>query len=167
MREEKKRETRRCLLTLSAAAILPPADSLAAAIYAADIENRVREREEEEREETLPPDAPPPQPSCRRRRPAAADSRKIQKWRNLRKLACNQKNGRNSSVKAIYSSKDDLQIPSSPYFPAYDYAYAQGQGQGLPPMMQESFQSVISQLFQHARLLMMDSQEDSTLRCSC
>ncbi|CAL5423323.1 unnamed protein product [Camellia sinensis] len=64
-------------------------------------------------------------------------------WRNLRKLACNQKNGRNSSVKAIYSSKDDLQIPSSPYFPAYDYAYAQGQGQGLPPMMQESFQSVI------------------------
>ncbi|CAL5425892.1 unnamed protein product [Camellia sinensis] len=160
MREEKKRETRRCLLTLSAAAILPPADSLAAAIYAADIENRVREREEEEREETLPPDAPPPQPSCRHRRPAAADSRKIQ--RNLRKLACNQKNGRNSSVKAIYSSefweperpeiwsiRDDLQIPSSPYFPAYDYAYAQGQGQGLPPMMQESFQSVISQLFQH------------------
>ncbi|KAL7172013.1 hypothetical protein ACSBR2_031663 [Camellia fascicularis] len=83
------------------------------------------------------------------------------RWRNLRKLACNQKNGRNSSVKVIYSSEfweperpeiwDDLQILSSPYFPAYDYAYAQGQGQGqgLPPMMQESFQSVISQLFQH------------------
>ncbi|KAL7200317.1 hypothetical protein ACSBR1_032276 [Camellia fascicularis] len=47
--------------------------------------------------------------------------------------------------------RDDLQIPSSLYFPAYDYAYAQGQGQGQgpPPMMQESFQSVISQLFQH------------------
>ncbi|KAI7980141.1 hypothetical protein LOK49_Contig192G00002 [Camellia lanceoleosa] len=45
--------------------------------------------------------------------------------------------------------KDDLQIPSSPYFPTYDYAYAQGHGQGSPPMVQERFQSVISQLFQH------------------
>ncbi|KAI8016722.1 hypothetical protein LOK49_LG05G02723 [Camellia lanceoleosa] len=39
--------------------------------------------------------------------------------------------------------KNDLQIPSSPYFPAYDYAYAQGHGQGSPPMVQERFQSVI------------------------
>ncbi|KAG6426818.1 hypothetical protein SASPL_111052 [Salvia splendens] len=39
---------------------------------------------------------------------------------------------------------DDLHIPSSPYFPAY----AQG-GQGPPPMVQERFMSVISQLFQY------------------
>lgn len=42
--------------------------------------------------------------------------------------------------------RDDLQIPSSAYFPAY----AQG-GQGPPPMVQERFQSVVSQLFQHVR----------------
>eukprot|EP00262_Sarcandra_glabra_P022090 TRINITY_DN961_c0_g1_i1.p1 TRINITY_DN961_c0_g1~~TRINITY_DN961_c0_g1_i1.p1 ORF type:complete len:342 (+),score=58.16 TRINITY_DN961_c0_g1_i1:138-1028(+) len=46
--------------------------------------------------------------------------------------------------KGIWSVRDDLQVPSSPYFPAY----AQG-GQGPPPMVQERFQSVISQLFQH------------------
>ncbi|KAG6425406.1 hypothetical protein SASPL_115839 [Salvia splendens] len=61
----------------------------------------------------------------------------------------------NSSAKAVYtpektsrdglwSIRDDLHIPSSPYFPAY----AQG-GQGLPPMVQERFMSVISQLFQY------------------
>ncbi|XP_059652294.1 ATP-dependent Clp protease proteolytic subunit 5, chloroplastic [Cornus florida] len=44
----------------------------------------------------------------------------------------------------IWSIRDDLQVPSSPYFPAY----SQG-GQGPPPMVQERFQSVISQLFQH------------------
>ncbi|KAK3034616.1 hypothetical protein RJ639_033571 [Escallonia herrerae] len=56
-----------------------------------------------------------------------------------------------TSVKAVYSARekiiwsirDDIQVPSSPYFPAY------AQGQGPPPMMQERFQSVISQLFQH------------------
>jgi len=43
-------------------------------------------------------------------------------------------------------SRDDVQIPSSPYFPAY----ANGaQAQGPPPMVHERFQSVISQLFQH------------------
>jgi hypothetical protein len=42
--------------------------------------------------------------------------------------------------------REDLQIPSSPFFPAY----ANGaQGQGPPPMVHERFQSVISQLFQH------------------
>ncbi|KAI8028000.1 hypothetical protein LOK49_LG02G02325 [Camellia lanceoleosa] len=50
---------------------------------------------------------------------------------------------------ALASDLDDLQIPSSPYFPAYDYTYAQGHGQGSPPMVQEHFQCVISQLFQH------------------
>lgn len=39
-----------------------------------------------------------------------------------------------------------MQVPSSPYFPAY------AQGQGPPPMVQERFQSVISQLFQHVRV---------------
>ncbi|XP_052171231.1 ATP-dependent Clp protease proteolytic subunit 5, chloroplastic-like [Diospyros lotus] len=79
--------------------------------------------------------------------------------RNLRKLASKPKNVRNSSVKAVYSGefseskgnsrrgvwsiRDDLQIPSSAYFPVY------AQGQGPPPMVQERFQSVISQLFQH------------------
>ncbi|KAL0389724.1 UNVERIFIED_CONTAM: ATP-dependent Clp protease proteolytic subunit, chloroplastic [Sesamum calycinum] len=69
-------------------------------------------------------------------------------------------NPRNSTVKAVYapefyapekssrhgiwSIRDDLQIPSSPYFPAY----AQG-AQGPPPMVQERFMSVISQLFQY------------------
>ncbi|KAK2968340.1 hypothetical protein RJ640_021729 [Escallonia rubra] len=56
-----------------------------------------------------------------------------------------------TSVKAVYSAReksiwsirDDIQVPSSPYFPAY------AQGQGPPPMMQERFQSVLSQLFQH------------------
>ncbi|KAF3783262.1 ATP-dependent Clp protease proteolytic subunit 5 [Nymphaea thermarum] len=47
------------------------------------------------------------------------------------------------SRKGVWSIRDDLQIPSSPYFPT-----AQA-GQGPPPMVQERFQSVISQLFQH------------------
>ncbi|GMI85961.1 NUCLEAR CLPP 5, NUCLEAR-ENCODED CLPP 1, nuclear encoded CLP protease 5 [Hibiscus trionum] len=38
---------------------------------------------------------------------------------------------------------DNLQLPSSPYIPTYT------QGQGPPPMVQERFQSVVSQLFQH------------------
>lgn len=67
----------------------------------------------------------------------------------------------NSTVKAVYSGgdwdlakasrssgiwsiRDDVQIPSSPYFPTYA-----AQGQGPPPMVQERFQSVISQLFQY------------------
>lgn len=41
--------------------------------------------------------------------------------------------------------RDDLQVPTSPYFPTY------AQGQGPSPMVQERFQSVISQLFQHVR----------------
>ncbi|XP_051141740.1 ATP-dependent Clp protease proteolytic subunit 5, chloroplastic [Andrographis paniculata] len=49
-----------------------------------------------------------------------------------------------SSRPGVWSIRDDLQIPSSPYFPAY----AQGP-QGPPPMMQERFMSVISQLFQY------------------
>ncbi|MCD7448629.1 ATP-dependent Clp protease proteolytic subunit 5 [Datura stramonium] len=69
------------------------------------------------------------------------------------------KNRGNSTVRAVYSGadwdsartsrsgiwsiRDDVQIPSSPYFPAY------AQGQGPPPMVQERFQSVISQLFQY------------------
>lgn len=39
--------------------------------------------------------------------------------------------------------REDLQVPSSPYFPTY------AQGQGPPPMVAERFQSVISQLFQY------------------
>ncbi|XP_048325406.1 ATP-dependent Clp protease proteolytic subunit 5, chloroplastic [Ziziphus jujuba] len=77
----------------------------------------------------------------------------------LRKSIGNGKSLQNSPVRAVYSSeswmptrssrqgiwsiRDDLQVPSSPYFPAY------AQGQGPPPMVQERFQSVISQLFQH------------------
>lgn len=49
-----------------------------------------------------------------------------------------------NSRQGIWSIRDDLQIPSSAYFPTY----AQG-GQGPPPMVQERFQSVVSQLFQH------------------
>ncbi|XP_062083650.1 ATP-dependent Clp protease proteolytic subunit 5, chloroplastic [Humulus lupulus] len=79
--------------------------------------------------------------------------------RKLRKLVGNVKNAQQSSIKAVYSSeywvpeknsregiwsiREDLQTPSSPYFPTY------AQGQGPPPMVQERFQSVISQLFQH------------------
>lgn len=79
--------------------------------------------------------------------------------RKLKKLVGNVKNGQNSSIKAVYSSefwvpekssrqgiwsiRDDLQVPTSPYFPTY------AQGQGPSPMVQERFQSVISQLFQH------------------
>ncbi|KAM0954486.1 putative endopeptidase Clp [Dioscorea sansibarensis] len=44
----------------------------------------------------------------------------------------------------IWSIRQDLEAPSSPYFPVE----AQG-GQGPPPMVMERFQSVISQLFQH------------------
>ncbi|KAG7036637.1 ATP-dependent Clp protease proteolytic subunit 5, chloroplastic [Cucurbita argyrosperma subsp. argyrosperma] len=79
--------------------------------------------------------------------------------RKLGKLVGGGRNLKNSPVKAIYSGefssldkssrqglwsiRDDVQIPSSPYFPTY------AQGQGPPPMVQERFQSVISQLFQH------------------
>lgn len=41
---------------------------------------------------------------------------------------------------AIY--RDDLEVPTSPYFPVY------ARGQGPPPMVLERFQSVISQLLQ-------------------
>ncbi|CAB4291876.1 unnamed protein product [Prunus armeniaca] len=79
--------------------------------------------------------------------------------RKLNKLVGKSKNLQSSPVKAIYSGehwaperssrqgiwsiREDVQVPSSPYFPAY------AQGQGPPPMVQERFQSVISQLFQH------------------
>ncbi|CAH1419829.1 unnamed protein product [Lactuca virosa] len=82
--------------------------------------------------------------------------------RKASKLRSNQKSVgtcSSSSVKAVYSGdyssvnknsrqgvwsiREDVQVPSSPYFPAY------AQGQGPPPMMQERFQSVISQLFQY------------------
>ncbi|KAJ0496408.1 putative endopeptidase Clp [Helianthus annuus] len=72
---------------------------------------------------------------------------------NVSKLRSNQKIIRTSSVKAVYSGdypsldknsrqgiwsiREDVQVPSSPYFPTY------AQGQGPPPMMQERFQSVI------------------------
>ncbi|KAL3649139.1 ATP-dependent Clp protease proteolytic subunit 5 [Castilleja foliolosa] len=49
-----------------------------------------------------------------------------------------------SSRSGIWSIREDLQVPSSPYFPAY----AQG-AQGPPPMAQERFMGVISQLFQY------------------
>ncbi|KAL9996608.1 putative endopeptidase Clp [Helianthus debilis subsp. tardiflorus] len=82
----------------------------------------------------------------------------LRSW-NVTKLRSNQKTVRTSSVKAVYSGdypsldknsrqgiwsiREDVQVPSSPYFPTY------AQGQGPPPMMQERFQSVISQLFQY------------------
>ncbi|EPS73902.1 hypothetical protein M569_00853, partial [Genlisea aurea] len=50
-----------------------------------------------------------------------------------------------SSRTGIWSIRDDLQVPSSPYVPSYA---AQG-AQGPPPMLQERFMSVISQLFQY------------------
>ncbi|CAO2829521.1 unnamed protein product [Amaranthus hypochondriacus] len=69
------------------------------------------------------------------------------------------KNRSSSTVKALYSDgfgtprrnersgiwsiRDDLLVPSSPYFPTY------AQGQGPPPMVAERFQSVITQLFQY------------------
>ncbi|KAF7119528.1 hypothetical protein RHSIM_Rhsim13G0004600 [Rhododendron simsii] len=73
-----------------------------------------------------------------------------------------QRNARNSSVKAIssdgfgkkerssrngiWSIRDDLHTPSSPYFPVH----AQWEGaEGPPLMLQERFFSVISQLFEH------------------
>ncbi|KAA0044418.1 hypothetical protein IC582_017450 [Cucumis melo] len=79
--------------------------------------------------------------------------------RKLGKLVGGGRNLKNSPVKAMYSGefssmdrnsrqgiwsiRDDVQVPSSPYFPVY------AQGQGPPPMVQERFQSVISQLFQY------------------
>ncbi|CAI8615197.1 unnamed protein product [Vicia faba] len=43
----------------------------------------------------------------------------------------------------IWSIREDLQVPSSPYIPVH------AQGQGPQPMVQERFHSVISQLFQY------------------
>ncbi|XP_075491352.1 ATP-dependent Clp protease proteolytic subunit 5, chloroplastic-like [Primulina tabacum] len=48
------------------------------------------------------------------------------------------------SRSGIWSIRDDLLVPSSPYFPAYAQS-----AQGPPPMVQERFMSVISQLFQY------------------
>ncbi|XP_057474809.1 ATP-dependent Clp protease proteolytic subunit 5, chloroplastic-like [Actinidia eriantha] len=78
--------------------------------------------------------------------------------RKIRKLAFDRKNARNSSIKASYSRefwqpnrssqlgiwsiRDDLQIPSTPYFPAY---YAE---EGQEPNDQEGPQNVESRLFQ-------------------
>ncbi|GLT43125.1 hypothetical protein SLA2020_170960 [Shorea laevis] len=79
--------------------------------------------------------------------------------RKLKKLVSDQKNVRRALPKAMYSDeiwtpesgsrqgiwsiRDDLEVPSSPYFPVY------AQGQGPSPVLQERFQSVVSQLFQH------------------
>ncbi|KAK1316162.1 hypothetical protein QJS10_CPA05g00221 [Acorus calamus] len=49
-----------------------------------------------------------------------------------------------TSKTGVWSIREDLVVPSSPYFPVEAQA-----GQGPPPMVQERFQSVISQLFQH------------------
>ncbi|KAG9457866.1 hypothetical protein H6P81_002374 [Aristolochia fimbriata] len=82
--------------------------------------------------------------------------------KNVRSWSAQSGRTRSASARAVYSSpaqyrtpdssfrrgvwsiRDDLYVPSSPYFPVE----ATG-GQGPPPMMQERFQSVISQLFQH------------------
>ncbi|XP_068662930.1 ATP-dependent Clp protease proteolytic subunit 5, chloroplastic-like [Aristolochia californica] len=81
---------------------------------------------------------------------------------NFRSWSAHSGNKRSTSAKAVYSSpaeyrthnssfgreiwsiRDDLCVPSSPFFPVE----ASG-GQGPPPMVQERFQSIISQLFQH------------------
>ncbi|KAF8392006.1 hypothetical protein HHK36_022346 [Tetracentron sinense] len=86
---------------------------------------------------------------------------------------CDEKNLRSSLTKAIYSDgfwalersspqgiwsvREDLQVPSSPYLPSY----AQG-GQGSPPMVQEHFQSVIGQLFQY-RIIRCDGAVDDDM----
>ncbi|KAJ8447079.1 hypothetical protein Cgig2_022808 [Carnegiea gigantea] len=49
----------------------------------------------------------------------------------------------NAQRSGVWSIRDDLAVPSSPYFPVY------AQGRGPPPMVAERFQSVISQLFQY------------------
>ncbi|XP_031249135.1 ATP-dependent Clp protease proteolytic subunit 5, chloroplastic-like [Pistacia vera] len=49
-----------------------------------------------------------------------------------------------SSWRGIWSIRNDLEVPSSPYTPTY----AQG-GQGPSPVVHERFQSVLTQLFQH------------------
>ncbi|PUZ41390.1 hypothetical protein GQ55_9G501300 [Panicum hallii var. hallii] len=48
--------------------------------------------------------------------------------------------------RGIWSIRDDLVVPRSPYFPV---EYAAGQERGPSPMVMERFQSVVSQLFQH------------------
>ncbi|XP_022770805.1 ATP-dependent Clp protease proteolytic subunit 5, chloroplastic-like [Durio zibethinus] len=79
--------------------------------------------------------------------------------RKLKKLVSNQKNVMSSQPKAVYtgefwapetssrqgiwSIRDDLEVPLSPYFPAY------ARGQGPPPMVQEQLQSVVGQLLKH------------------
>jgi hypothetical protein len=51
-----------------------------------------------------------------------------------------------SNLRDATESRNDLAVPSS----LYCGTYAQG-GQGPPPMLQERFQNVISQLFQHVK----------------
>ncbi|KAJ1297450.1 hypothetical protein BS78_01G377200 [Paspalum vaginatum] len=48
--------------------------------------------------------------------------------------------------RGIWSIRDDLVVPRSPYFPV---EYAAGQERGPSPMVMERFQGVVSQLFQH------------------
>ncbi|KAI0510491.1 hypothetical protein KFK09_011093 [Dendrobium nobile] len=73
-------------------------------------------------------------------------------FKNSSKLSCNWSSPTavystdRPSISGVWSIRDDLIAPTSPYFPVE----AQG-GQGPPPMVQERFQSVISQLFQHVR----------------
>ncbi|KAI6694598.1 hypothetical protein NL676_022308 [Syzygium grande] len=104
---------------------------------------------------------PSPNPSSSldspRLAPLAAAASEPLRSRKFNKLVCNRKNlqpvravysgefwaPERSSRQGIWSIREDLQIPSSPYFPTH------AQGQGPPPMVQERFQSVISQLFQY------------------
>ncbi|CAH8357578.1 unnamed protein product [Eruca vesicaria subsp. sativa] len=53
------------------------------------------------------------------------------------------------SAQGVWSIRDDLQVPSSPSFLVY------AQGKGPPPMVQELFQSIISQLFQYVRFSLL------------
>ncbi|WVZ56703.1 hypothetical protein U9M48_007197 [Paspalum notatum var. saurae] len=48
--------------------------------------------------------------------------------------------------RGIWSIRDDLVVPRSPYFPV---EYAAGQERGPSPMVMERFHGVVSQLFQH------------------
>ncbi|KAJ4850336.1 ATP-dependent Clp protease proteolytic subunit 5 [Turnera subulata] len=50
----------------------------------------------------------------------------------------------NSSRRGLWSIRDDLRVPSSPYLPVT----ANSQQQGPPPMVYEQFRSVIGQLFE-------------------
>ncbi|GAB2287277.1 ATP-dependent Clp protease proteolytic subunit 5, variant 2 [Dionaea muscipula] len=87
--------------------------------------------------------------SCDARSHPSSSTVKAANWDGIRVPEVPTRNG-------VWSIREDLAVPSSPYLPVY--------AQGPNPMVQERFQSVISQLFQY-RIIRCGGPVDDDMAC--